>query len=361
MRVSYLHCVKCRCRYSPHNAPQRCGCGGSIIVQYDWSGFKINWKSLRARPFNHLRYNEFYPPFKEIISLGEGGTPVINSVSSQSWHFKIEGSNPTGSVKDRGSSIEVSGMKENGVKRVVIASSGHSGLSLAAYCARAGIHCDVVIPSTASKRIIQEIQDFGADAKTVSGDCSAATAKAVSVSIKENIPLAGNYSYRREGEKSVSFELIDQLGELDYIIAPMGDGSLIASMWRGCKDLCAARLLYHMPRLVGVQSEGCCPIVRAFATDSRIRKVTPRGSPRSISCGDPLDGDLAIQSVKESEGGMVAVSGLEIARAEKTLSEKEGIDADPAAASTLAAAIKLKIPKTAKVAFVVAARGDDLD
>ncbi len=312
---------------------------------------------MRQRPFNHLRYKEFYPQFKDIVSLGEGGTPIINSVSSQSWHFKIEGSNPTGSVKDRGSSIEVSALKERDAKRVVIASSGHSGLSLAAYCARVGIHCDVILPITAAKGIISEIEGFGADVKTVRGDCSAATAKAEAVSNKEKIPLAGNYAYRREGEKSVAFEVIDQLGELDYIIAPMGDGSLISSIWRGCKDLCAARLLYHMPRLVGVQSEGCCPIVRAFATDSPIRRVTPRNSPKSISCSYPIDGDLAIRSVQESEGGMIAVSEMDIARARKTLSEKEGIGANPAAAATLAAAIKLKIPKAAKVAFVLAANG----
>ena len=357
MRVQYLQCVKCRCRYSPGNAPSRCGCGGSIVIHYDWAGLKMSWRRLGRRSFNHQRYREFYPDLDAPIDLGEGGTPIIGSVDSPGWNFKIESHNPTGSVKDRGSAVEISWIKETGANKVVIASTGNSGASAAAYCARAGLGCEVVLPIHSSKDRVREIKSHGAKVSTVNGDYSKAVAQAIASSKKEKVALAGNYTFRREGEKSVAFELIDQLRDLEFIVVPVGDGSLISAIWRGCKDLYAARLSHRMPRLVGVQAQGCCPIVRAFVTDRPIKRVLPKTSADSISSGDPIDGDLAILSVQESQGGMVAVSEEEIAKARSRLARREGIEVEPAAAAVLAGALKLRIPKTAKTAFILSGSG----
>lgn len=324
-----------------------------MTIHYDWSGLDLSWKSLRKRPFDHWRYGEFYPDVKERLDMGEGGTPAIRPVSRGSWFFKVESQNPTGSVKDRGSAIEVSMLKELGAKSVVVASSGNLGSSVAAYCARAGIKCEVILPRMFVKARLPEIRSFGASVSFSKGDLSSAVGQAASRARDRGCALAGNFALRREGEKSVAFELADQLGDLDYVVVPAGDGTLLSSLWRGFKDLYAARLTHHLPRVIGVQATGCAPLVEAFDSGSSIRRLVPKTGALSIACGHPTDGDLAIMSVKESAGRFVAVSEAEIASAMARLAKKEGIEVEPAAASSFAGALKLRLPASAKVAMVL--------
>ena len=357
MNISYLQCLRCRLKYRARKAPQQCSCGGSIVVHYDWSRVNLSWSQLRSRPFTHWRYKEFFPPIREPLEMGEGGTPVVPSIKHTGWYFKIEGQNPTGSFKDRGSAVEISLAKQHGAKRIVLASTGNMGASVAAYCARAGLDCEVVLPKNTNPEKIAEIASFGAAITKVSGDYTKASKIAFSKSKQKGWTLAGDYTNRREGEKSLAFDIADQMGHPDYVVVPVGNGTMISGIWKGFKELYAARLIHRLPTIIGVQASGCMPIVRALKTKKPIRPVIPRTMAHAVACGSPLDGDLALISIIESKGTAIAVSDQEIVQARRMLAHTEGLDAEPSGAASVAGALKLNLPRSALTVFILSGSG----
>lgn len=326
-------------------------------MYYDWSEFSVTWSLLRKRNFTHWRYREFFPDILAPLEMGEGGTPIVSSIKNTGWWFKIEGQNPTGSFKDRGSAVEVSLARQNGAKRIVLASTGNMGASVAAYCARADLRCVVVVPQNTNPEKMAEIKSFGAAISTVQGDYTQAAKIAAKKSKQNGWTLAGDYTYRREGEKSLAFEIADQLGHPDYVIVPVGNGTMISGMWKGFKELYAAKLIHKLPTMVGVQAKGCMPIVKAIQSNKSIKPVIPRTLAHAVACGSPLDGDLAISAIKESRGKAVAVSDDEILNARRWLARTEGLDAEPSGAAAYAGAIKARIPSSALTAFILSGSG----
>jgi threonine synthase len=347
MYIKHLECVRCKRRYGREKLRYRCDCGSSLDIIYDYRTLKkrMGWALLRGRPFNHWRYKEFYPFVHNDsrVTLSEGGTPLTRSKTIPNLYFKLESCNPTGSFKDRGTSIEISHALEERAKRVVCASTGNMGASISAYCARAGLKCEIFLPVDTSPGKVKQISVYGAKITRIKGDYTKAAKIAFQRFKQKHDFLVGDYSYRGEGEKSIAFELIDQLGKIDYLLCPIGNGTLLSSIWKGFKEFKNVGLVNRLPKLIGVQASGCSPVAKAFLEKKRIKPVIPKTKASAIACGDPLDGEKAVKALKESKGQVLIVSDNDLIKTRKKLSTTEGIDAELAGVAAYCAATKLNL------------------
>jgi len=356
MYIKYLECFLCKDRYSRTQMKYRCQCGGSLEIVYDYSRLRrtMSWGKLRKRPFNHWRYKEFYPHVRNLVTLDEGGTPLVHSVQHKKVLFKLESQNPTGSFKDRGSTVELSHALDFGAKQIVCASTGNMGASVSAYAARAGIPCEIILPTSATGEKIQQIKNYHAKGSRIKGDYTVAAGAAYEKYRRLGHFLVGDYAFRGEGEKSVGYEIMDQmLGEHDKypdnIFCCIGNGTLISGLWKGLKEMKLAGLISKLPRLIGCQVKGCSVVIDAFRSGKGLKKVKPRTICGAVACGDPLDGDKAVAALRESHGKGVLVSDAEVIKARRELSSKEGIDAEPSGAIPYAAYKKLKVTGTSVI------------
>ncbi len=372
MHIKFIRCVACDREYPRERLIYRCQCGESLEIVYDYDEIrgKVDWKTLRQRPFRHWRYREFLPILSDahIISMDEGGTPLLLSrnlgrrLGVSELYFKCEGLNPTGSFKDRGTTIEVSKAVEHGSRDVVVASTGNMGASIAAYTALAKLKTTIYVPkgATASAKI-RQMRAYGAAVSLIDGDYTQAMKQAVSDFDRKGLHLLGDYPYRGEGEKTVGYEIVDQCdGRVSHIIAPIGNGTLLAGIWKGIKDLEKVGLITERPRLVGVQAAGCQPVARAFLSDHEtIIPVVPRTKASAIACGDPLDGRKALKALRESDGMIQVVSDAELVRARQLLAQEEGIYAELSGAAPLAGLLKLAstLEDKARVVLVISGTG----
>ncbi len=352
MHVKHLECVKCGKKYSKKEIRYRCDCSEGLEIIYDYGEIKekISWDLLRERPFRHWRYREFFPLISKenCISLREGGVPLIKSkniskdIGMKELYFKCEGYNPTGSFKDRGTTVEISKALEFGVSEIVCASTGNMGASIAAYCGVANIKARIYAPRDTSGIKLKQIKSYGADIELVNGDYTKAKDLAWKVFEEKGQYLTGDYPYRGEGEKSVGFEITDQL-KADLIVCPIGNGTLLHSTWKGLNEMKEVDLVGELPRLVGVQAAGCNTVVKAFlGNKDGIEPVVPSTIAEAIACGDPLDGLKALNALKESNGIGIAVTDQEIINTRKILASKEGILAELSGAVSLAGLLKIK-------------------
>jgi threonine synthase len=352
-----LRCVRCDAAYGPDAPVYRCRCGGSLDLALRYP--KVSWKAFRARRFQHWRYAELYPVFKKGVSLDEGGTPLLASAHDPNTFLKLEGLNPTGSFKDRGSTIEVSHALSLRAKRVLCATTGNMGASVAAYATRAGIEAEIFVPSHTPDEKLRQIHQHGACITRVRGAYADAAEAAFWAFQRGRGFLVGDYAYRSEGEKSIAYEMVDQLGRTpDYVIAPMGNGTLISSLWKGFTELHALGLAHEPPKLIGVQSSQCPSIVEAFKRRaSRTHAGTCTTIAGAIGCGDPLDGEKALNALYESRGTCLAIPDRQLLTARRTMAKAEGIDAELAGAAPYAALKKLKLPKNAVKALIISGHG----
>ncbi len=361
MHIKHLHCYVCGKQYHPHALKYRCECGGGleIIYEYDKLRHFVSWERLRARPFNHWRYEELFPFVQSRVTFGEGGTPLFSLRGNPNVMVKLESANPTGSFKDRGSTIEISHAFDEGAKHVVCASTGNMGASVAAYCARAGLDCEIVLPAKTGGEKMKQISQYGAKTLCVKGDYAEAAQVAYNKYHLEGDFLVGDYAYRGEGEKSVAFEIMDQLcGQApDYIIVPIGNGTLISGMWKGLKEMKKLGLIEQLPRLIGVQAAGCNTVVKAFLEGKKIKHVKPDTIAGAVACGKPLDGVTALRALKESGGEAIALTDKDILHARSILAVTEGVDAEPSGALAFGAYHRMQIPPSKKVVLVVTGHG----
>ncbi|MFB6217203.1 MAG: threonine synthase [Candidatus Aenigmatarchaeota archaeon] len=351
MHVKALKCVDCDEEYSPDKIKYRCeSCGSSLDVVYDYDEIKnkISWDKIRERTPSHLRYREFLPLLdpKFVMEMGEGGTPLMESAFFSEklnidLHFKMESLNPTGSFKDRGTSVELGKALEHGAGEVVVASTGNMGSSIAAYCARAGVNAKIYVPEDVGGPKLRQMKEHGAEIFEVEGDYSLAAERAWNEWEENRTYLMGDYPYRGEGEKTVGHEIGDQI-DADKVVLPVGNGTLIHGTWKGLKELKKVDLKQQTPQMVGVQAEGCNTVVKALKKGyENVRPVEETDTVAgAIACADPLDGDQALNSIKQSNGFGTAVTDDEIIKAKRLLAEKEGIYAEEAGAAPLAGILK---------------------
>lgn len=340
-----LKCVNCGKIYKASIWLFNCDiCKGLLEVSIN---FKKEYPNVEKYYEGIWRYHKFLPPVNEIVSLGEGNTPLIKSKQHQNLYYKFEGSNPTGSFKDRGMSFAISLAKSNNVKKIIVASTGNTAASASAYSARAGIDCYVILPKgkVAKGKLMQSIL-HGAKIIEIEGNFDLAL-KSVFERIKENkiiYPLNSFNPWRLEGQKTISLELYEKLNFIDNIIVPVGNAGNISAIWKGFKELHELGLLEKLPKMIGVQAEGAAPLANAWekSLDKPVFVEQPETKATAIRIGRPVNWQKAMKAVKESEGFFVKVKDEEIIEAQKRLARIEGIGAELASAASYAAFLKIK-------------------
>ncbi|MFQ5474589.1 MAG: threonine synthase [Candidatus Nanoarchaeia archaeon] len=343
-------CVCCHKTFPSDRIIFECDrCKGPLDIVYDYQNImkflKRDLSEFRLAQPSHWKYWPFYPikEANDVVSLDEGATPLLESNKHSNLLFKYEATNPTCSFKDRGSTIEISKAKEHRVKEVVCASTGNMGASVAAYSARAGLKCTIYLPVFAPKQKANQIRSYGAEVIKVRGTYDDAVKKTVELRKEKHIYLTGDYVYRGEGEKSVGFEIIDQLQFTPpkYIVMPIGNATLFSSVCKSLVEFKEVGLLKRMPKLVGVQAKGCNPIVQAFSRKKGIPFIkSPKTIATAIACGRPVDAIKALRALKETNGLVVDVTDRQILEARKELG-KEGLFVEPSGAVSYAGWKKL--------------------
>lgn len=310
--------------------------------------------ALKNAPVSAMKYVAFYPieNFKNIISLEEGGTPLIHAKnlgkeqSLKYLYLKNEGMNPTGCFKDRGTLVEVTKAKEMGAKAICLASTGNMAASVAAYSSVAGIPCYVLVPEGTPIGKLSQTLTFGARVIQIRGDYSECAKLAEQMSKRFGYYLAGDYTFRTEGQKSEGYEIIEQLfwKSPDYVLCPIGCGTNFHAIYKGIKEFHKLGLTDKIPKLIGVQSPGCNPISLAVSQKNKDFEIQthPNTIASAMCVGNPLDGKKILDDIYESGGTCIDVSDEEILEAQQDLSRNEGVFAEPSGAMSYGAVKKLQ-------------------
>ena len=350
-----LQCFECQSDFPPDEAGFRCkACGGLLEVRFDLA--RKRQPTWNSRQLSVWKYREILPIEKEesIVSLAEGGTGLHHckrlgrKLGLKKLYVKNEGENPTGSFKDRGMTVAISKAKELGRKKVLCASTGNTAASLAAYAARAGMECIVLVPKgkVAGGKMLQ-VTMHGARIIQVKGDFDRAFQAALGLAErKRELYLMNSINpYRLEGQKTLAFEISDQLeGKTpDTVILPVGNGGNISAAWKGFTEFQQLSIAKTRPRMVGIQAEKAAPIAKAVKR--REKRIHPVHNPQTIATairiGSPVNWPKVLRAIKESNGTAETVTDPEILRAQRDLATLEGIFVEPASAASLAGMKKL--------------------
>ena len=301
------------------------------------------------------RYRERLPfaATDPLVSLQEGSTPllrapVLSELAGVSVRLKLEGANPTGSFKDRGMTCAVSAAVRDGAKAVVCASTGNTAASAAAYAARAGITCAVIVPegNIAQGKMAQTLV-HGARVISLKGNFDQALTLVRELTATHPIVLVNSVNeFRIEGQKTAAFEVHEELeGDLEALCIPVGNAGNITSYWRGFRELGAA------PRLYGFQAQGAAPLVTGKPVEH------PETVASAIRIGNPVRWEDAVAAATESRGTIRAVSDEEILAAFRLLGSSEGMFCEPASAASVAGLLKYGADGAEQVVCVLTGRG----
>ena len=300
-----------------------------------------------------------------IIGLCEGATPLIrlNNIPRElgrqiDIYVKYEGLNPTGSFKDRGMTMAVTKAMEEGSRAIICASTGNTSASAAAYAARAGIACFVVIPDgkIALGKLAQAMI-HGAVVIQIEGNFDAGMALVKNVANEAPVTIVNSINpYRLQGQKTAAFEIIEELGSApDYHCLPVGNAGNITAHWMGYCEYADHGICNNRPVMVGYQAAGAAPFILGKMVDN------PETVATAIRIGHPQSWDKAWQVQKESQGWFEKFSDEEILAAQKLLARKEGIFCEPASAISLAGAMhdikRGKIPEGSRVVCTLTGHG----
>ncbi len=290
-------------------------------------------------------YREFLPISADfpVITLLEGNTPLLDAsrICSRAGVarvlLKVEGANPTGSFKDRGMTMAVSKAVENGAKAVICASTGNTSASAAAYAARAGLICAVVLPAgqIAMGKLSQALI-HGARVVPVSDTFDAALEVVRELGDRPGVEVVNSVNPARiEGQKSAAFEIIDTLGDAPSVhCIPIGNAGNITAYWKGYREFADIGRATHTPRMLGWQAAGAAPIVLGE------RVMKPDTIATAIQIGNPASWQSALDARDESGGHIGAVSDDEILNAYRLLAAEEGVFVEPASAASVAGLLR---------------------
>lgn len=354
-----LECIKCGSNFRITERFYTCPkCGGLLEVGFTAGELKkrLNRRALRIEQPRVWKYRAFMPVLDDskIVTMGEGGTPLhrcrrlAEEIGVENLFIKFEGTNPTGSFKDRGMTVGVTKALEFRAKTVACASTGNTSASLAAYAARAGLRCLVLLPKgkVALGKLTQTMV-FGAKILAVKGNFDQALAIVRELcERRRDIYLLNSLNpFRLQGQKSIGFEIADQLGfeAPDRVIVPMGNCANIWAIYKGFLEFRMVGLIKHIPKMVGVQASGAMPIVDAIkkGLEEFIPVKDPETIATAIRIGNPVNGPKAIKAIRESRGTAEAVTDEEIIEAQKLIARLEGIGVEPASAASVAGLRKL--------------------
>lgn len=355
MGLPELICPKCHRIYPLSLFTKNCDqCGSTLLVDYDYKAAQEPLHNIR-KSANYPGIWKFHPllpldSVQQVISLGEGGTflqrcdRLARECGVRRLYLKNETTNPTGSFMDRGVAVELSEAASLGVRSVQCAPTGNLGASLAGYAARAGMRCILYVSSDINPGKLLQMVAYDAEVKV--GSPPSPLEKS-----EKSLWVTPVDPYILEGEKTIIFEVCEQLGwrTPSRIIAPVGTGGLFSMLWKGLRELSQTRLIEDgEPRLTSVQAEGCDPIVTAF--EGHYEKVKPATHVDTLAVDlkvpSPPLGEMVLEAIRASHGSAVAVSDEEILEATRLLAKTEGVFAEPAAASTVAALRKMVEERT---------------
>ncbi|MDP8967624.1 MAG: threonine synthase [Actinomycetota bacterium] len=287
-----------------------------------------------------------------VVTLGEGDTPLVHAphvselVDAEVW-LKLDGANPTGSFKDRGMTCAVSAAVRERAKAVICASTGNTAASAAAYAARAGLTCAVIVPEgkIAAGKLAQALV-HGARVVALRGNFDQALALVRALTDRQPIALVNSVNrFRLEGQKTGAFEIVEQLDTLDGLCIPVGNAGNITAYWQGFNELRVA------PRLFGFQAEGAAPLVLGRPVDQ------PETIASAIRIGNPARWEEAMEAMTASRGMVRAVSDVEILAAYRLLAAREGVFCEPASAASVAGLLRYGADGARRVACVLTGHG----
>lgn len=292
-------------------------------------------------------YRQYLPVSDKtpLISLQEGNTPLLPAPylsgllgAGFEVYLKYEGLNPTCSFKDRGMTMAVSKAKEESSKVIICASTGNTSASAAAYAAKAGLKCIVLIPAGAiAMGKLSQALIYGAKVLAIKGNFDDALDLVKEISAKHPITLVNSLNpYRIEGQKTGAFEICDTLEAApDYQCMPVGNAGNITAYWKGYKEYKKNGKINSLPKMLGFQAAGSAPIVKGRPIKE------PKTIATAIKIGNPASWKQA-EAARDESGGLInAVTDTEILSAYKILASKEGVFVEPASAASVAGLLKL--------------------
>jgi threonine synthase len=303
------------------------------------------------------RYRAYLPvsDATPIVSLGEGNTPLIYSGRLSKLvgrgcevYIKYEGLNPTGSFKDRGMTVAVSKAVEQGAQTLICASTGNTSASAAAYAARAGVSCAVVLPAgkIASGKLLQAFV-YGAKIVAIDGNFDDALRIVRELGQRKGFSIVNSINpHRIAGQRTAAFEIVDVLGSApDFHLLPVGNAGNITAYWAGYRDYFAANASSKLPAMIGLQAAGAAPIFHNHVVEA------PETLASAIRIGNPASWKHARAALEESHGAIDIVEDAEILEAQAWLGRNEGIFVEPASAASIAGLFKCCKAEAASYSF----------
>ncbi len=335
---AHIACSACPATFPIRDLLNLCpSCKAPLLVRYDIKQDPQLRGTIQSRAANMWRYREVLPvdADENVVTLGEGVTPLLRSSEFPNLYIKDESKNPTRSFKSRGMAAAVSMAKQLGATSLSAPTAGNAGAALSAYGARAGLPVFVAMPRDTPQSIIDECRGYGAAVELVAGVITDA-GKRVAQYIADN----GGFDlstlkepYRIEGKKIMGYELLEDLGRLpDAILYPTGGGTGLIGMWKAFDEM--QRLGWigaERPRMFSVQSAGCAPVVRAFnqGLESAPEWESPQTTAWGLRVPRAIGDRLMLRALRDSHGGAIAVEEAAIEPAAAQMRVREGIDAGP--------------------------------
>ncbi len=352
--VKQYTCTICHRSFKPEDALFTCPvCGdrGILEIDYDYEAMKkvVNTEYFKGnRDYSMWRYAPMMTIPTEHIPemLRVGWTPLYRSfrlgpsLGIKELYIKDEGLNPSGSTKDRASGVAVLKAIEQGKKTIACSSTGNAASSLACQAAHMGLNAVIFVPKRAPIGKLTQLSIYGSTVITVDGDYKDTydlSRKAIAEHGWYNRNAAIN-PHLVEGKKTVALEIAEQLNFLttDWVAISVGDGCSIAGVYKGFYDLAQLKLISKVPKLLGVQSEGCCPFYTASVTHQPLKETDENTLADSIAVGIPRNPVKAENAILKSHGEWIAVSDDEILKSMAKLGRMEGIFGEPAGVTALA-------------------------
>lgn len=364
----FQRCItpNCRAEYKIDERLYVCSrCGGLLDIDrsdpiaVDVTSLRDLWRkrlsSLESRDRSGVwRFREFLPfdADTQIVSLGEGNTPLYDAPRSADYcrlpqlKLKHQGNNPTGSFKDTGMTTAVTQARKLGARMVVCASTGNTAASLAAYAARVDLMCAIIVPGgQVSHAKLAQALDYGAKVFEIEGNFDSCMSAIRELSRDDSVYLVNSINpFRIEGQKTVAFELAEQLEwrTPDHLVLPGGNLGNSSAFGKGFRELLETGLIDRQPQITVVQAEGAAPFARFYAQHESelVNEADPKTLASAIKIGAPVSWRKAWRAVSETGGSVITVTEQEIADA-KAMIGRDGIGCEPASATTVAGIGKL--------------------
>ncbi|MGD1992403.1 MAG: pyridoxal-phosphate dependent enzyme [Anaerolineae bacterium] len=366
-----LICARCEATYPFDPLAFRCECGGPLRLE---GAPTLNLDRVNSNDGTLWRYRHALPLPEGAtpVTLGEGGTPLVTAEwAGMTVRLKCESLNPTGSFKDRGTTLLVTALREAGVDHVVEDSSGNAGASLAAYAARAGIMATVYVPAHASPVKQAQIAAYGAEVVSVPGPRTEA-ARAVLAAAEAGAAYASHVYHPliHHGMKTLAFEICEQLATPlsardllllhtpDAVVVPLGHGSLLLGLALGYQELLEAGCIDRLPRLFGIQAAPCAPLAAAWAEAAAVAEPVEEGETvaEGACIAEPVRDWEILAAVRRTKGAILSVPDEETIYAQRRLAH-QGFYVEPTSALALAGLDHLRDQLDGTVVVVLTGSG----